>query len=308
MRKLVLSLALVVLIVVTCLKLVSLGQRPDSSFDARVARPAYTSKHPVVLFDEGHYNSHSLRSGFRAFGELLRNDGYAIEATSKPFTAQTLAGVDVVVIVNAAGGSNPKLLGLNLVPLRKGRREAPAFGVAEVAALRQWVANGGSLLLVADHYPFGPAAAGLAETFGVTMHGGFAEVPAQNDSNRIVYSRANALLADTPIAAGRNASERLEQVVSFTGQSLDVRNGTPLLKLPAGAIEYVPPPPRFTKKPAGTTQAAAIEFGRGRVVVIGEAGMLTAQIAKGERFGMNVPGNDNRQFVLNLMHWLSRVL
>ncbi len=39
--------------------------------------------------------------------------------------------------------------------------------------------------------------------------------------------------------------------------------------------------------------------------------MFSAQILKrtvGEsmRFGMNAPGNDDRQFALNILHWLSR--
>jgi len=33
--------------------------------------------------------------------------------------------------------------------------------------------------------------------------------------------------------------------------------------------------------------------------------MLTAQVARGAKFGMNSPGNDNRQLALNIMHWLS---
>jgi hypothetical protein len=38
--------------------------------------------------------------------------------------------------------------------------------------------------------------------------------------------------------------------------------------------------------------------------------MLTAQIAGAEKrpVGMNVPGNDNKQYVLNVMHWLSGLL
>jgi hypothetical protein len=44
-------------------------------------------------------------------------------------------------------------------------------------------------------------------------------------------------------------------------------------------------------------------------VVLGEAGMLRAQRDRGrERVGMNVPGYDNRQLALNILHWLSRVL
>jgi hypothetical protein len=52
----------------------------------------------------------------------------------------------------------------------------------------------------------------------------------------------------------------------------------------------------------------AFGFGYGRVVVMGEAAELTAQVAGGEKFGMNVPGLDNRQMALNIMHWLTGLL
>jgi hypothetical protein len=53
-----------------------------------------------------------------------------------------------------------------------------------------------------------------------------------------------------------------------------------------------------------------MKFGKGRVVVQAEAAMLSAQVsgAENRRMGMNVPGNDNRQYALNLMHWLSGIL
>jgi hypothetical protein len=46
------------------------------------------------------------------------------------------------------------------------------------------------------------------------------------------------------------------------------------------------------------------------VFVQGEAAMLSAQVAGSEnrKVGMNVPGNDNKQYALNLMHWLSGIL
>ncbi len=43
----------------------------------------------------------------------------------------------------------------------------------------------------------------------------------------------------------------------------------------------------------------------GRVVVMGEAAELSAQLIGTERFGMNVPGLDNRQMALNILRWLS---
>jgi len=39
--------------------------------------------------------------------------------------------------------------------------------------------------------------------------------------------------------------------------------------------------------------------------VFGEAAMLTAQ---NTNFGMNYKGTDNKQFLLNVMHWLTGIL
>ena len=61
---------------------------------------------------------------------------------------------------------------------------------------------------------------------------------------------------------------------------------------------------------AGRAQALAFKVGKGRVVVHGEAAMLSAQITGQDKFkmGMNVEGYDNKQYALNLMHWLSGIL
>ena len=78
-------------------------QGPDPKFDAKVAKPAYTDKHPRVLFDEGHFNVHSMKAGYKAFADLVANDGYQVTASNKPFDAKTLAGCDIVVSANRAG-------------------------------------------------------------------------------------------------------------------------------------------------------------------------------------------------------------
>ena len=57
-------------------------------------------------------------------------------------------------------------------------------------------------------------------------------------------------------------------------------------------------------------QGVAVEYGGGRVVVLGEAAMLSAQLHRfdGHAIGMNVSGYDNRQLALNIVHWLSRLI
>jgi hypothetical protein len=51
-----------------------------------------------------------------------------------------------------------------------------------------------------------------------------------------------------------------------------------------------------------------MDVGEGRVAFFGEAAMFSAQLAGPEQHpaGMNAPGaEENFQFVLNVLHWLS---
>lgn len=75
---------------------------PDPNFNAKVARPAYTEKHPKVLFDEAHFNSERSSNYYKAFFDLIKNDGYAPSVNKEKFSPQTLQGYDVLVIVDAA--------------------------------------------------------------------------------------------------------------------------------------------------------------------------------------------------------------
>lgn len=61
---------------------------------------------------------------------------------------------------------------------------------------------------------------------------------------------------------------------------------------------------------SGMAQGLALDHGQGRVIVLGEAAMLTAQLRRYDKrpIGMNIKGYDNRQLALNIMHWLSRRL
>jgi len=274
----------------------SRGQRPDPEFDSRVEHPAYTGTGPEILFDEAHQNFHTIESGYKPFADLVRSDGYSIRANHSPFAAKTFTGVSTLVIVNALGPD--------------GHETRSAFTDSECAAVADWVAGGGSLLLVADHSPFGSAARKLAERFGVTMFVRFARDDQNSDwdNERLVFSRSNGLLVEHPITEGRNSSERLNRIVTFTGQSLTGPPGTvSFLKLADNAYDWESRKIRYPAR--GHAQGIAFQFGKGRVVVMGEAAVLTAQIDPlGFKFGMNRPGSDDKQLALNIMHWLSGLL
>jgi hypothetical protein len=224
------------------------------------------------------------------------------------------------------------------------------------------VQGGGSLLLVADHAPFGTGAEVLSQAFGVSMGKGFTlDTTRANSSDNpsfLRFSRANGLLGPHPITHGRDSAERVETVVTFTGQSLGVPTGaSALLVLSPTAMDRPPPTrgqaaaraerinfirdsllaesakrgraltdtivlggpaaggavaPQLTSA-TGRAQGVALTSGRGRVVVLGEAGFLSAQVVAipgmpVRKMGMNVDGTDDQQFALNVMHWLSQIL
>lgn len=286
------------------------AQRADYGWNPAAESPEFTARHPRVLFDEGHYNASSIGIAGRYWplGRLLRADGYAVTRGEGHMTPRRLRGVDVLVIANASGAPKPQLFGVN-IPVRTDRKRGdPAFTSDEIRTISSWVRKGGSLLLIADHAPFGEAAAALCLALGVTMHKGFVEVPGEM-SDPLVFSAENGRLGRHPIIEGGRAARVVRRVMTYTGQSLDGPPGAAvLLRLPENAVEFVPEGDTLATRAAGPAQGLAFTLGAGRVVVLGEAGMATAQVSRRSRYGMNDPGNDNRRFVINVMRWLSRKL
>ena len=292
----------------------------DPTFHATVERPAYARQHPRVVIDQAHHNFHTMDGRYRPFAELLGRDGYEVVPGSVEFDASEFSSVSVLVIANARGSETPS------------DAAKPAFSAPECDAVERWVRAGGALLLIADHTPFGGAAHDLALRFGVDMGRGYVFDPqhADGDPTFLVFSADNGLLGNHAVLRGHSESERVHRIVAFTGQSLSIPSGaTALMRLAPSAFEVDSfaegmailssssngPDPKTVsdlhfRSGAGRAQGVALVFGRGRLVVIGEAALFSAQLlrASGEpdfRFGMNAPGNDDKQFVLNTLHWLS---
>lgn len=234
---------------------------------------------------------------------------------------QKLAPLRVLIISNATGGTT------------KETAENPAFTDQECDAVFEWVRKGGSLLLIADHAPMGSAAANLALRFGVTMGKGyvFDLHNSTGDPTSLLFSRQNGFLGQHAIVRGRDDSEAVTQVVAFLGQSLSVPVGaTVLLKLgktayEARTLDVMDAALRAIgehrsvdtisglRSVQGLAQAIALNVDRGRIVITGEAAMFTAQVVRSPnapevKAGMNLPGNDDKQFALNVMRWLARGL
>ena len=282
------------------------GQVADENFNAKVEHPAYSRSGPRVLFDEAHNNFHTASGRYKPFADLITNDGYQVIPGKQKFSADALKGYSVLLISNALGAPR----------MQDTAASNSAFTEEESDAVRDWVKAGGSLLLIADHAPMGSANQSLAKRFGVDMSKMYTADPQNADPETkspsfIVYTRESGRLADHAITRGRNDSERVNKVITFTGQSLKgPAESFAFLKLADTAVDAMPGQTTDPASAAGRAQGIAMEFGKGRVIVMGEAGMLSAQVVGPQRmaFGMNRPGIDNRQLALNIMHWLSRLL
>jgi hypothetical protein len=273
------------------------GQHADATFDATVKVPAYTTEHPRILFDVAHNNFHTPSGRYQPFANLLQNDGYSVLESIQLFSATTLDTAQVLVIANAMGAD--------------GHEGRAAFTLEEDSAVVEWVNKGGSLLLIADHVPFGSAAETLSKMFGVEMYLAFARDDKNHsgwDNERLLFNSENGLLTDCPITKGRNNSENVCSVITFTGQSLSVPQGaTSVLRMDDNSYDWESRDIRNSAK--GHAQCVSMDFGKGRVVILGEAGVLSAQVDPlGFKMGMNYSGSCDRQLALNILHWLSRKL
>jgi hypothetical protein len=277
----------------------------DPEFKAVVAQPAFTKSFPRVLFDEGHNNNLTRMGRYKPFADLIDMDGYQVVIGRKIFTKESLDTFKLVIIANPLGAEDMDDPGA----------DKPGMADNEADAVRDWVKAGGSLLLIAEQAPFGSAAEILAKRFGVEMSKGRVHDPGNEEKDApakgwLTFSRDNKLLLDHPVTAGRTDSEKVNHVVTFGGQTLKGPEGSWIfLKLGDTATESVPGTDQEVSA-AGRAQGVALRFGKGRVVVLGDPGMLSAQVTGRQRtpMGINSPATDNKQLALNIMHWLSGLL
>lgn len=297
--------------------------------DVSVKNPSYEiGKGPIVMFDEGHHNMHTSTRSYKPFVEVIMNDGYILRVNKSEFTEDVLKGHDILVISNALNERNIA---------KKKPPHFSAFTEEEIEAVHEWVSDGGGLLLIADHAPWGGAAYDLAARFGVILSRGTVvfgkkiseegkpDTPKKKVKKKrgalmvmaTSFSRKSGLIVDHPITRGRNDEEKISNINTYLGQSLQVPEGAGFIKLSDNAYDK-DPTTNEKRLVSGHFQAAGLAYGKGRVVVMGEAAMLTVRFylrkdhqskeSVWESFGMDPRKNDNKQLLLNIMHYLSDLI
>lgn len=300
--------ALVSCLLLVCSLPAHAQQVADTDYRFQVGNPMYSpSQGSRVCIDSGHHNYHTAEGRYEPFAELITQDGFQVVDFPGSFIPNSLASCDVLVIANALHASNSSNWSFP---------HPPAFNMSELQTVQTWVGEGGSLLLIADHSPFAGAAADLGAIFGLLMSDVYAVQRRQGPEQ---FMLSDQTLHPHPIVQGRNQTESIQQVTSFTGQAARfVGDWQALLSFSNEAFAYINPQQAFMSgsdqvqafSVAGWVQAAAREWEAGRIVFLGEAAMCSAQISgNGVPMGMNSPqAPQNAQFCLNLLRWLSKSL
>lgn len=281
-------------------------QSADNDFDVTVEKPAFKENKPIILFDEGHNNFHTTKGLYQPFANLVRNDGYELRTLTTPVTAKVLSSASIYVIANAKGKGD-----LN---------DTPAFTEDETEIIKNWVIDGGSLMLIADHFPFGSAVENLGYRLGIEFQKGLVQDSMyydkkSNDHSQLEFSKENKLLTEHAITKG------ISKVITFTGQSIKCKDTSSVSFLTLSDAAYdMTPNTKVTKDGDDTrvevtydnpqsakerSQGIALKLGKGKIVCLGEAAMLTAQKNRdNNKVGMNY-NSDNKKLALNIMHWLT---
>lgn len=268
------------------------SQQADPDFQRLDVAPSFVSADgPVVLIDEAHHNFLTLSGRYKPFAQVLETEGYSVRANTSRFSRESLRQADVLVIANA---------------LDRPRRDwqppyDDAFSENEVVVLKQWVTQGGSLLLIADHTPFPRAIDTLAHAFGFEFSNGHVATA--------LFRSNDATLAEHSI------TQQLTQIKTFGGSAFKAPSqAISLLTLGEGSIALEPDTPfqisaSTIRRPiAGWSQGAVLNSGTGRVAVFAEGMMFSSQIdAKtGKTYGLRSLGAEqNEQLLRNLIAWLA---
>jgi len=285
-------------------------QLADTGFAYENASPAWPAAGGPAIVLSSRNSPFVQRGSFDPLVRLLESDGFRVSVSGEPLDVAIAADPAILLLVNA------------FVPEFKDfpAMDPPsAFTDREIAAVKDWVDKGGSLLVLADHAPVGGGASKLAAAFGFTFLNGHTlqDKAAESDYVKvdIDYTPHNGLNPAHAITDGSTGRKPVTRYFAYGGQSfIPPAGAATLLTIPQGwsAVftyrirEELRDAPRIDA--SGMAQGAAMESGSGRLAIFAEAGGFSAQITDGtRRFGFNTQdGAENPEFILSVARWLAR--
>ena len=275
----------------------------DPSFDSKVTAPAYKNNSgPKVLIEGGHHNVIVQWGLIKPLNDLIHADGYNPKIDSLPITKKYLSDYKIVVM-------NPSL------PFDFGTKKEVGnlvtFSKEEIENIYNYVNNGGSLFVLIDCSPTDIAMSPLLNKFGIKTSFGTLEDSVHQDKEfgKVVvqYTKENGLLKlNHPILKGTNENEIIKSLVLYTGSAIKSDQLTTILPISNDA--KINNNGVATSLEKGYAQGLAGKVGKGKIVVLSDSEAFVAMLfgKNKAKIGMQVKAYDNKQFALNILHWLTK--
>ena len=300
------------LTIAVVLLLSSCQEYADSTYSELADSTFNDVANPVIVFAEGHNNFGDNRESFAGeMKQFLAREGFELRRYMGAITREALKGASILHTDNALASLNQDNWTLPT---------PSAFTSEEISVIYNWVHNGGALLMVIEHMPFGGSYEDLAKAFNVETSNGFAvderllsSYSEENISNAgwFVFSHENQSLGDHPTLAGRQPDERVLFLAADVGSAFRLPDrAISLMTFGSDAISVEPTvswkfdsaTPR--RSVSGWSQGGVMKVGKGRLVVLGD-NFLIIPPSQLESEKEVVFGRYNPQFTVNVYRWLS---
>jgi hypothetical protein len=234
-------------------------------------------------------------------GRSVRSMGFTVLEKEGAFDQESLQDVDIVLIAGAVAPEHerddPSTLTSDEIQEQNARANSlpavSAFTESEIDALRNWVEGGGALMIMVDHMPWPGGVSELANTFGAQLSNGsvidsskltgvsISEIP---NLGRIHFRRANGTLQEHAISNGFGDGQRVEDVLAWEGSAIRLpENAESILTLGPTYISLLPEvygeysESAPTESVAGWSQLGVLSFGRGRVAISADWGIVASE-------------------------------
>lgn len=235
---------------------------------------------PVLLYSR-YYNAEGetryLPDGtFKDVLGRLRQH-FTVRVDRQPLTADTLAGVQLLLI------ANPSDQAVSNHPA------PPHVSAADVKTLTRFVEQGGGLILMGNQENHNLE---IHDVNQLLAHFGLRFTNLYTDAKQLVLPK------QTPILGGLRWAY-------YTGNQLVTTASHPAKPRALVANDLAQKPAKGTRDEPGTLLATA-EPGRGRVVVVTDAGWVTDDALSGKGIGgVAIAEQDNWEILLRLTRWAS---
>ena len=243
-----------------------------------IGRAQSAKDRPVLLysryFNAPGENRYLPDGNFKDILALARKE-FEVEVHARPLTAESLAGVNVVLIANPSD----KAVGTNPPPHH--------FNAQDIAALKKFVEAGGGLIVMSNqenHNLDTDDTNKLLGQFGLAFNNVY------TDAKQLVLPK------DLPIFGGLRWAY-------YTGNQVKIESGHPARPRALFSNDLAQKPPKGKRDEPGALAAVA-EPGRGRVIAITDSGWLTADALSGKGIGeVAIKDHDNWEIFRRVVRW-----